>query len=182
MPWVGVIPKEGRVCVAVPVLLLAWQRLRTLAAFSCNAAPVFLANPGRTFRIHTWLFGYLIPQLSFVILFILPFFIFLSSIYSISIRFKSQAWILKWAKSSNKTRLKIHVYLFRKCNPSTPIILLYRLALMYWDDAWILLTFSQKTLHLCWCGFDLTGFLESSSHYVMPIGSVSHGWYVNPWL
>ena len=35
---VDVMPKEGRARPCMPVLLLVWQRLRTLGTFSCNAA------------------------------------------------------------------------------------------------------------------------------------------------
>ncbi len=37
---VGVIPKEGRAWPRAPVLLLVWQRLRTLGTFLRNAAQV----------------------------------------------------------------------------------------------------------------------------------------------
>ncbi len=46
----GVIPKDGRMQHRVPILLLVWQRLRTLGTFSRVTAHIML-NPIEKFKV-----------------------------------------------------------------------------------------------------------------------------------
>ena len=90
------------------IKLCPWENLNLLRFRHQNLvcigrSLIFKQGNGNTFRIHAWLCGYPIVQLSFVILCILSFIYFSSFYLSISIHLKRQAWILKlsWVMSED---------------------------------------------------------------------------------